>query len=515
MTTTLRIRLGCAVCLALLPCAGQVQAAIKVGPATLPDWTIGMPYPQTLTATGCTTPCSWSRSGTLPTGLTLDSASGSLSGTPSATGSFHFTVTATSLLQSGSQSYAVAINPLPSITTASLPGGQLGTRYSQTIAVTNGTAPYKYSVSSGALPAGISLDSSTGVLSGTPGVAGSFAFTVLATDQAAASASHAYALAINSLSALAITTASPLPGGSVGVAYALTLAASGGAPPYSWSVVGGSLPGGLRLNSTTGVMGGDPSTAGSFAFTVRVTDQALATLSQTFSLAISAAPAIPSMSLANVPDTASSAQQVSFGLVLSSGYSVAITGQITLSFQPDAAAQADDPSIQFSTGGRTTGFTIPARATDAVFTVSPIAFQTGTVAGTITLAVTSSLPGGTFTRSVVVSRGGPVIQTATVTPNASGFQVRVTGFSNSRELTNATFHFTAASGQTVQTSDLTVSLSSVASQWFSASGSAQFGGQVLIVVPFTVQQGSPSALTSVAVILQNTQGASLAVTSNF
>jgi hypothetical protein len=99
--------------------------------------------------------------------------------------------------------------------------------------------------------------------------------------------------------------------------------------------------------------------------------------------------------------------------------------------------------------------------------------------------------------------------------SGSGFQVQVIGFSNTRELTTATFHFTAASGQTVQTADLLVSLSGAASQWFAAGTSAQFGGQVLIVTPFTVQQGSESGLTSVTVSLQNSQGGSPAITASF
>ena len=144
-----------------------------------------------------------------------------------------------------------------------------------------------------------------------------------------------------------------------------------------------------------------------------------------------------------------------------------------------------------------------------------MAFQTGTVAGVITLAVRSSLPGGNLNQTVTIARAAPVLQTAKVVVNASGFQVQIAGFSNSRDLTSAQFHFIGAAGQIVQTSDLTVSLSSAASQWYSGSSSTTFGGQFLIVVPFTIQQGPSAGLSSVGVQLQNSQNTSAAVSANF
>src|SRR5579872_1477405 len=133
----------------LMLCFGaRAQLAITVSPATLPNWTVNTAYSQTLTASNCLVSCTWSYTGTLPTGLSL-SGSGVISGTATATGTFSFTVQAADLVSSGSQPYTVVINQAPSITTASLPNGNVNTAYSQTVSVANGTAPYNFSVSAG------------------------------------------------------------------------------------------------------------------------------------------------------------------------------------------------------------------------------------------------------------------------------------------------------------------------------------------------------------------------------
>jgi Putative Ig domain len=79
------------------------------------------------------------------------------------------------------------------------------------------------------------------------------------------------ALTFNIIGVLSITTAS-LPGGSIGSAYSATLAATGGVTPYNWTITTGSLPTGLTLNSSTGVVSGTPTAAGSASFTVTCTD---------------------------------------------------------------------------------------------------------------------------------------------------------------------------------------------------------------------------------------------------
>ena len=245
--------------------------AITISPATLPDWTVGVPYSQTLTATACT-PCLWSETGTLPPGISLHATTGVLNGTPSSAGTYNFTVVAASGLTNGSQAYTVVINSAIRITTASLPAGQVAVPYSQTIAVSGGTSPYVFSVSTGSLPAGLSLASATGSVSGTPTKAGSFSFTVQVTDHIGATATQTYTLTVSAVSLPVITTTSPLPNGTIGFSYSATLAATGGTTPYAWSIASGALPAGLALNATTGTIAGTPSASGTFTFIASVTD---------------------------------------------------------------------------------------------------------------------------------------------------------------------------------------------------------------------------------------------------
>jgi hypothetical protein len=203
---------------------------------------------------------------------------------------------------------------------------------------------------------------------------------------------------------------------------------------------------------------------------------------------------------------------------LAKAYPVALSGQLVLSFAPDAAVPADDPSIQFSTGSRTANFTIPANATQAVFTSPPLQFQTGSVSGAITITVKLTAGGADVTPSpapsqtVRIARSAPVIRSVKLVQTAGGFEVWITGYSPSRELTQALVVLHAAAGINLQTSQLTVPLTDAARQWFEDAGSAQYGSQFTIVEPFSVQ-GSAGAVGSVTVTLSNAEGSSPA-TSN-
>ena len=134
-------------------------------------------------------------------------------------------------------------NP-PSIATTSLANGTQNAAYSATLAATGGAAPYSWSIISGALPAGLALAQRTGVISGTPTRTGTSNFTIQVTDAKSLTATKSLSLTVTVVASLSITTTS-LANGAPNSAYSATLAATGGATPYIWSIVSGTLPAGL------------------------------------------------------------------------------------------------------------------------------------------------------------------------------------------------------------------------------------------------------------------------------
>jgi alpha-tubulin suppressor-like RCC1 family protein len=257
----------------------SIVAAPVIVTSSLPDGTVDGLYSFPLTGAGGTTPYSWSATG-LPAGLNLDSNTGVISGTPTTVKSSSVVVTLTDTgTQTVSKTLDLSIIAAPLIVTPSLPDAVVGSAYSASLAGTGGTTPYSWSATG--LPGGLSLEMSTGVVSGTPTMAGSSLVTIALSDASARTVSGTIRLVV--VDVLTIPTNS-LPVARVGNGYSTTVAGGGGTTPYIWSATG--LPDGLSMDSTTGEMSGTPTTAGSSAVTITVADASGRVVSRAFSMEV-------------------------------------------------------------------------------------------------------------------------------------------------------------------------------------------------------------------------------------
>ncbi|WP_441599467.1 IPT/TIG domain-containing protein [Ensifer sp. 2TAB8] len=359
--------------------------SITINPATLPNAANGISYSATVSTTGGIAPFTFGiTAGALPDGLAL-AADGTISGTPTGGGTYHFTVTATDSAgtgpYTGARAYALTVGTPTMVLSPSagaLPGGTTGLAYSQSFGASGGTGPYTYSVT-GTLPAGLSM-SSAGVLSGSPTAGGTFTFTVSTTDSSTGTgpftASQSYSVTI---AAPAIAVApSTLPNATFGAAYSQTVTASGGIAPYSYSVTSGPLPLGLNL-SAAGVLSGTPSAVGTFNITISATDAASGTgpFTGTQSYALVVDQVLP---VANAVTATVAANSTANGITL------AITGGAA-----DSVAVANPAAHGTATASGTTITYTPApgySGTDS-FTYTATNAAGTSSAATVTLAVTA------------------------------------------------------------------------------------------------------------------------------
>jgi len=283
-----------------------VASTLSVGTTSMPDATVEVSYNRALVASGGNPDYLWLiDSGSLPQGLTLSQA-GNVSGTPTIAGTSNFVVKVTdSNNHSATKALTIIVKPAAplTITTGRLPRGSVGTTYSQNLGASGGQTPYNWSLASGNLPDGLSLNQTTGVISGVPERAGSSSFVIKLTDFTSASTTATLSIIINPvISALEIDTES-LPDGVVGQDYSRALQASGGSTPYRWTIINGRLPDGLQL-SDGGNITGRPTTIGEVSFSVQVTEQSGQTANRALSIDINPAPQLTILSQNPLPAAA-------------------------------------------------------------------------------------------------------------------------------------------------------------------------------------------------------------------
>jgi hypothetical protein len=268
---------------------------------------VGVAYSTTLTASGGTPTLTLSlASGTLPSGLTFNAATGIISGTPTAAGSYNFairlvdssdvpfTLTVQKSITVTSGGSGMGGNPLGAIS-GTPPSGTVGLAYVAPLQVSGGTLPYAWSIASGTIPSGLTLSATTGVISGVPTTQGTFTFTVQVRDAAGATAVAPFSVTINPVNSTLGISVTTLPNGTVNVPYSSPIGVSGGTAPYACSIVSGSLPAGLSLGANC-VVSGTPTVAGSTTVVIKATDSSNPTQTVTTPVTLTINP--PTLSIA-------------------------------------------------------------------------------------------------------------------------------------------------------------------------------------------------------------------------
>ncbi|MCI0351168.1 MAG: putative Ig domain-containing protein [Acidobacteriales bacterium] len=291
----------------------QPPATLTILTTTFVDGIAGVSYQALASPFGGIGARTWSvTAGALPPGLMLNATTGAITGTPTATGTFTFTLQLTDSAvpapNTVSKTFTLSIAGPLAVSLTAVADGVVNVPYSQTLTVTGGTGPFTWTLTSGSLPAGLTL-SSAGVISGTPTANTSgTSFTVQVKDSGSPQQTASQTLAIRIAAPLTITTASLAPAG-FGAAYSQTLAASGGTGARTWTLASGSgpLPTGLSISSA-GVISGTPTVAGTFSFVVQVTDSSSPAQVATKPFTLTVGPAFTVVFTVQPSDTSPGAQ---------------------------------------------------------------------------------------------------------------------------------------------------------------------------------------------------------------
>ena len=381
----------------VIPCP-----TITVTPDPLSSGTVGTAYTGSPAASGGTAPYTWTASG-LPAGLSINASTGAITGNPSATGTA--TITATDA-NGCPGTTSLTINPFAcptiDVTPNPLPAGMVGTAYNQTPTASGAGGGASYTWSATGLPTGLSLNSSTGAITGTPTAAGNATITATYAGPGGINCTGSTTLTVNAFVCPTITvTPNPLSSGTVGTAYNASPAASGGTAPYSWTAT--SLPAGLAINATTGAITGNPTATGNA--TITATDANGCTGSTTLTINAFVCPTVTvtpnPLSSGTVGTAYTGSPAVSGGTApyswtatsLPSGLSInPTTGAIT--GNPTATGTATITATDANGCTGTTSLTINPFACP-IITVTPNPLANGTVGTAYSASPTASgAPGG-------------------------------------------------------------------------------------------------------------------------
>jgi hypothetical protein len=435
-----------------------VNGALAITPPTFPTGIVSASYPAEMftTSGGSGTGYTFTlASGSLPTPLTLGANGAIASGTPTTAGAYTFTVKATDSLgdTATSSSLSITIDPVLAITPPTLPAGVVGAAYPvKTFAAAGGSGTgYIFTLASGSLPTPLTLGANGTIASATPTTAGTYTFTVKVTDSLGFNTTSG-SLSITIDPALMITPPT-FPTGIVNVSYPTeTFAATGGSGTgYTFTLASGSLPVPLTLGANGTISSATPTTAGTYTFTVKVTDSlGFTTTTGSLSITINGPLAItpPTFPIgivnASYPSetfTAGGGSGTGYTFTLASGLlptplSLGTNGMIASGTPTTAGTSTFTVKVTDSLGNTATSTSLGITI-DPALVITPPAFPTGiinTSYPTETFAATGgsgsgyafTLASGSLPTPLTLGANGAI---ASATPTVSGtfnFTVKVT-----------------------------------------------------------------------------------------
>jgi len=489
------------------PVTITVPAAPLITTSSISAGTVGTAFSVTLVGSGGITPYKWSISnGTLPAWASLNASSGAISGTPHAADAtttsltFKLTDSGTATALTSTKALSLTVNAAPAITfSGTVPAtGTYNVAYTGSATATGGAGALTYS-KSGTWPAWLSLNATTGAISGTPTAVGTFPISVTAADAFGDTNTQGYSVVVTYPTL--VVTAATLPTGYVGSDYtSTTLAATGGSGAgYTWASTS-ALPAGLSL-SAAGVITGKPTATGATSVTVRVTDSASNTGDGTFSITVNAAVSITTATTLPTGYVGSNYSQalaatggsgtgfswtVASGSTLPAGLSLSaagvLSGKPTATGTPGFSITVTDSASNTATATFT--LTIMAGVSITTATTLPGGYQ-GTVYPGATLAATggtgsgftwswAAAGGSSLPTGLSLSTGGAISGTPTA---AGAFNLTITVTDSASNTASANFSLTVQATLAISTASplKTGTLSVAYSQQLTATGGTGTG----------------------------------------
>ena len=409
----------------------------------------------------------------LPPGLSIFGTT--ITGTPTTAGVYSATLLVRDSdqpVQTGTLSVALRITSGLTISTTSLPTAYPNAPYTVSLVPTGGNAPYRWNLIAGQLPTGLSF-SAEGILQGTPSAQGSYSISVAVTDSTNQRTNATFTLTVASL---AITTTA-LPSATPQTPYSTVLEATGGAVPYRWTIISGTLPAGLTL-TPEGLIFGTPTAVTKNVITFQVTDSNAATASISLE-AIVALPNLGALRLGSLSDPIKPATQTPITITIDTTATIDLNGTLSLQLAPLASGHEDDGAVLLranGSAGRAILFTIPTGSKTAVFESGAVRLQSGTLAGALTL--TASMPLGqtppTATAVTHIVAAAPVITSAKVTRRDTySLEIEAVCYSTTAEIHTANFAF---AGTGTLPPPQTINVQALFNSWYMSQVGNQKGG---------------------------------------